>query len=440
MVGVSVLIVLLSTSFFQPQFTASAATTLTITPITWNVVGLDSNNINVGPNNFPVGVRVCNTGLENATNVESHFVWDTTDSYISLRSGSLSEYTVANSQAAPLLTPGACVNFYYEVSITRNSLAYNHTARYHITANAGNVTGSVGTPTPREIFVEHLISQNRNSTSDVRLDGVSIPAGGTMNLLAGNTYNITLVGSTATNGYEQIESSINFPNTIFKINTVTTSYSANSGTDPLAGIKLYADGCGWVNDPNSPNYRSCTAAGKYGGNVTVTYNVTILSGGGTSQTLTNLIYDFSGSSYHYNSDYAVGARIAAIIDPSAVTITKAFTPNSTIVNGTSTLTFTLSNPNGASLSGAAFTDTFPVSPGAMVVASPLTYSTTGCGSPTFAPTAGAASISFSNGTIAAGGTCTVSVNVTAPHWGFTTIPPAPYTSARPTPATPPPPA
>jgi LPXTG-site transpeptidase (sortase) family protein len=414
--GTALLLLFLLTYFFQPQYTAGAAAILTITPITWNVVGLDSNNVNVGPNNFPVGARVCNSGDTAAANVSSTFVWDSTDTYINLRP--LSYGTPGNPfPAVASLGVGACTNFYYEVQITRNSLAYNHTARYYITATADTL-GTINTPRPREIFVEHLISQNRNSTSDVRLDGVSIPAGGTMNLLVGNTYNITLIGSTATNGYEQIESFINFPNTIFKINTVTTSYSANGGTDPLTGIKLYADGCGWVSDPNSPNYRSCSATGKYGGAVSVTYNVTIISGGGTNQTLTNLIYDFSGSSYHYNSDYAVGARIAAIIDPSAVTITKAFTPNSTIVNGTSTLTFTLSNPNGASLSGAAFTDTFPVSPGAMVVASPLTYSTTGCGSPTFAPTAGAASISFSNGTIAAGGTCTVSVNVTAPALGI----------------------
>ncbi|MFA9403836.1 MAG: hypothetical protein ACERKY_12330, partial [Anaerolineales bacterium] len=37
---------------------AHADAILTIEPITWNVVGLDSNNVNVGPNNFPIGVRV----------------------------------------------------------------------------------------------------------------------------------------------------------------------------------------------------------------------------------------------------------------------------------------------------------------------------------------------------------------------------------------------
>lgn len=44
-------------------------------------------------------------------------------------------------------------------------------------------------------------------------------------------------------------------------------------------------------------------------------------------------------------------------------------------------------------------------------------SVTGCGSPTFAPTAGAISISFTGGNVAAGSTCTVEVDVTAPTEG-----------------------
>ncbi len=416
---VSLLIVLLSTSFFKPQFTASAATTLTITPITWNVVGLDSNNVNVGPNNFPVGARVCNTGSEAATNVVSSFVWDLPDSFIILRPGSLTEYTAANGHAVASLGIGACTDFYYEVQLSRDASAYNHVARYHITASADN-GAQVSTPTPREIFIEHLISQSRNSTSSVeyRQSGApgyaNVVAGGTMTLIVGNTYDIRLTGSTATNGYDQIESFINFPNTIFQINSVATSYSANGGTDITAPTKLYADGCRWDADPNSPNYRSCSATGKYGGTVVTTYSVTIISGGGTTQTLTNLIYDFSGSSYHYNADLSTSARIAAIVSPSAVTITKAFTPNSTTAGGTSNLTFTLSNPNGVALSNLNFADTFPTSPGAMVVATPLTYSTSGCGTPVWTIAAGAPSFVFANGTIAASGTCTISVLVSVP--------------------------
>jgi hypothetical protein len=87
------LLVLLAGIVLQPQFQVYAAAQLTITPITWNVIGLDSNNVNVGPNNFPVGARVCNTGDETANNVSSAFNWEAVDptpakNYIQLRPGS----------------------------------------------------------------------------------------------------------------------------------------------------------------------------------------------------------------------------------------------------------------------------------------------------------------------------------------------------------------
>ena len=130
-----------------------------------------------------------------------------------------------------------------------------------------------------------------------------------------------------------------------------------------------------------------------------------------------MIYDFSGSSFHYNSDFGVSTRYAYIFDPSAVTIAKNFNPDPTTTSGVSTLTFTITNPTPSSFSGLNFTDIFPALPGAMLVASTPGAATTGCGSPTFAPVAGAASISFSNGSIAANSTCTIKVNVTVPTGG-----------------------
>src|SRR5574341_144067 len=414
---VLILIAVLVASLFQPQSTASAAAILTVSPLTWNIIGLDSNNVSVGPNNFPVGGRVCNTGNSTATNVISSFVWDSADPYINLRPGSLSTLSVTS------LSAGGCTDFYFEVTVTRNSSAYNHTRLYHITATADTL-GIVSTPTPRELFVEHLISQNRNTVSDVQYGTTlasltSVASGGTMSLIVGNTYYIRLVGATATNGYEQIESFINFPNTVFQILSVSTTYTAD--TSPYVSSpsdKLYGDACLWENNPNSPNYRACNDVGKAGGGVTVTYQVRILSVGSTNpEPLSTLIYDFSGSSFHYNSDFGVSTRYAYVFDPSAITISKNFSPDPTTVSGVSTLTFTLTNPTSVTLSGLNFTDTLPTTPGAMVVASTPNASTTGCGSPTFAPSAGAASLSFSNGSLAPNSSCTIKVNVTVPVAG-----------------------
>src|SRR5689334_11698392 len=97
---------------------STTASTLTVTPITWDVVGLDSNNVNAGPNLYLVGVRIKNTSATTASNVVGTFAWDdgnnlfTGDPYINLQSVSLSTLSV------PTLAAGASTDFYYNVVIT----------------------------------------------------------------------------------------------------------------------------------------------------------------------------------------------------------------------------------------------------------------------------------------------------------------------------------
>ena len=299
-------------------FEAMLPPALTIAPLTWGVVGLDSNNVNDGPNLYPVGARVCNTGNAAATNVASAFVWDSVNALINLRTGSSSSLSLAS------LAAGTCTDFYYEIEITRSAAAYNTKRGFRITATADTL-GVISTPTPRELFVEKLVSQNRNSVTQIKLNGVTVLFGGTMNLVVGSTYTIQLIASTATNGYEQIESFINLPNVIFQTLGVSSTYTAPTG---YTGDKLYEDACGWDPVPTSLNYRSCIGpanvpgpGGKAGGNVTLTYTVKVLSGSGTSATLNTLIYDFSGSSFHYNSDFSSTFVIAQIsLPPSASTV------------------------------------------------------------------------------------------------------------------------
>src|SRR5688572_21006868 len=268
---------LLLTLIAQPQSSVYAAPAMTVTPITWNIVGLDSNNVSVGPNHFPVGARVCNTSTagETLTGLTASLVWDSANAFINIRPGTNTNLSVSS------LASGACTDFYFEIEVTRTAAAYDTNRRYHITIDS-NETIPISTPTPRELYVEHLISQNRNTVSDVQY-GTSVASltsvgnGSTMSLLVGQTYFIRLVGATATQGYEQIESFINIPNTIFQILSVNTTYSAESSpTLSPPYDKLYGDACVWENDPNSPNYRACNGVGKAGGNVTVTYEVRIL--------------------------------------------------------------------------------------------------------------------------------------------------------------------
>ena len=98
----------------------------------------------------------------------------------------------------------------------------------------------------------------------------------------------------------------------------------------------------------------------------------------------------------------------------APTISKAFSPDAIIENGTSTLTITITNPTGntGALTGVGFTDSFPT--GLKVKDPPNIVLSAGCGSPTFTPAANDESLTFSDGTITSGDSCVVSVDVTAP--------------------------
>jgi LPXTG-site transpeptidase (sortase) family protein len=94
-------------------------------------------------------------------------------------------------------------------------------------------------------------------------------------------------------------------------------------------------------------------------------------------------------------------------------IAKAFAPATIAVGGISTLTFSITNPaaNTVALTGVTFSDGLPA--GVQVAVTPNASTSPGCGSPTFAPAASDTTLSFSAGTIAVAGTCTVSVDVTA---------------------------
>jgi len=101
------------------------------------------------------------------------------------------------------------------------------------------------------------------------------------------------------------------------------------------------------------------------------------------------------------------ASVSTSPPPAASTISQSFGNASIPLNGTTSLTFTITNSNALALTGVRFTDTLP---SGLVVATPngLTGS---CGAGTVTAAAGSSSISLTGGTIAANGSCTFSLNV-----------------------------
>ena len=112
--------------------------------------------------------------------------------------------------------------------------------------------------------------------------------------------------------------------------------------------------------------------------------------------------------------------------PTAPTVAKAFSPASIPQGGTTRATVTIDNSaNGIAATGLAFTDMLPTG---LAVADTPNVVTEGCGA---TATASGNSISLTGGTVAAGMSCTVSVNLRATEAGTLTNPTFTVTSSLP---------
>jgi len=100
-----------------PLIVTQAAPILSITPITWNVIGLDDADVNVGPNQFPVGARVCNIGDESASNLEVSFTWTSVNTFINLLR--------TDNKSIASLPAQDCEDFYFDVVVSRNTQVIN---------------------------------------------------------------------------------------------------------------------------------------------------------------------------------------------------------------------------------------------------------------------------------------------------------------------------
>ncbi|MDX2026071.1 hypothetical protein, partial [Microcella sp.] len=263
---------------------AQAATnSLTITPIEWNVVGLDSNDVTVGPNQYSIGARICNITAVPVNNITAAWQWNSTNANINI-DGTLSKSITS-------LAANTCVNKWWTVEITRTTAAWNTTRSFQISASAFDVV-TVSTPAAREIYVEKLISQNRNDTRSLT---------GPTNVFVGDVVTYVMNGFTATNGYEQLSAGPTLDGSIFDIISVSAVYDVPTGA---TNTFYYANACGWDPVVGSATYRSCIGpdgytGGKAGGDpISVTVTARVVATG--SGIVSGNIYDYSGSSYHYN--------------------------------------------------------------------------------------------------------------------------------------------
>lgn len=134
-----------------------------------------------------------------------------------------------------------------------------------------------------------------------------------------------------------------------------------------------------------------------GGSCTISVNV-------TSSATENYVNTVTAVSTNAGSSSVSSATLS--VGKPAVTL-KAFTPAAILSGATSTVSFLIQNPTNMTLTGMAFSD--PLT-NMLVAGTPNVVN--GCGG-TVSAAAGAATISLSNGTMAPGASCTITVDVTS---------------------------
>ena len=327
--------VLMSFSLYLP---ASAAAALSAEIVSWQVIGLDSNAPATSPPElFLVQAQITNTGDAPATNVTTTLAMNPPDC------GGVACITLVSSPtyAIGTLAPGETGDAFWTVRIAKTAAALDTTTPITVTAQADDLAPVTATQVPRdppcgsnstgasELFVESLISQSRNNVLSYSVSpGVQLPDG-TWEVVQGSDFTVMVVANTATEYSEISVPAVVDPSGAITPQSVSFTYTLGTATDD----DIYTLNAG--------------------GEVTAQYVYRAASLGEVR--LSQLIYDCSGNSFHYNSDYLVDFITIRVVAPPTVvngqpdpqpnvTLAKSSSPSGTVDPGEK-VTFTISYAN-----------------------------------------------------------------------------------------------
>ena len=305
--------------------------------------------------------------------------------------------TALNFTGLTIPAAGSCTVI---VNVTSSTAGVNPNTTSGVTTAQTAVTGSPSNTANLTVLLPPTISK---SFSPVSIGGGDAT---TMTIIVSNP-NSTAIDLAATAAYTDI-----FPVSPGQMEVasplVKTSTCSTGGT--ASTLKNSSNATLAVGDIGIQINGGKIAAG---GTCTITVAVTASVAGSYTNTTSVVTGAIAGSS--------AGVGTASLTVLGQPTISKVFSPATIFAGAASTLTITLTNTNALSaisLSTPAFSDIFPTSPGQMMLASPLSASTTCSGailrnSAGGALVAGNVGVRLDGGSIPAGGSCTVTVNVTA---------------------------
>jgi mucin-19 len=274
------------------------------------------------------------------------------------------------------------------IGLSGGSLAANASCTFSVNVtgiSAGLQNNTTGNVTSTEGGTGGTASASINVAAPPSIAKVFSPATIALNATTSLTFTITnpAANTVALTG---VTFSDTLPTGLTVANASATVCGGTLTTSAPTGITL----TGATIAVNSQCQFSVTVTGAASGQFTNTTGNVTSTNGGTGNTA------------------AANLTVAA-----APSITKAFGAASIPLNGTTSLTFTIQNPNtNLALAGIAFTDSLPTG---LVVASTPNLTNTCGGTATAA--GGSSSVSLFAGTVSASASCTVSVNVTGATGG-----------------------
>ncbi|MCA1839138.1 MAG: hypothetical protein ABR507_02695 [Actinomycetota bacterium] len=319
---------------------AYAATTLSAEIVSWQVIGLDVTQLATSkPELFMVQAKVTNTGTEPATTTEATLALGSVTP-TDCGGGPCIFLVSSPTYSIGTLAPGATADAFWTVRVVKSAAAVGTDTAITVTASAANAGSVLATQVARSglcapdtpggvLHVESLISQNRNQILSYSVSPGTQRADGSWDVVEGSTFVVTVLAHTATTFQEISVPAIVDPSGV--IVPVATDFTFQSGGSDDDIYTLNA-----------------------GGDVTSLYGYRASSVGDVS--LSQLILDCSGSSFHYNSDYGTAPLIihvvgAPVTSLPVISLTKTSSPKSNVDPG-ATVTYTIAYSN----TGAAATN------------------------------------------------------------------------------------
>lgn len=291
----------------SPQRVVRAqAPSLSVFPITWNIIGLNATNPSLGPAEYLAGVQVCSDDAP-APNVNVMFVWDSTNPYINLASPAL--------QSIGTIPAGGCRDVYFGATVTRNLAAINTFRQFSVIATSGS--SSAANAYPLQLDVRGFIPTGILETDD--LDG---PA--TVTVGSQVQYELSL---TASQEFGSLVYALSFPQNLLSLRSVEAAYP---GQPPLVNASTWEDACSWQLDPTQPDYNTCGGDTVITGTAVVTYTFEVMAEG--SGTLFPVLYGYAGitgTTYLYADDYGQDFLNFVAQEPGTPTATRTNQPTGT---------------------------------------------------------------------------------------------------------------